>query len=223
VSLLAVALSLCLSLGVGAFTIEVGRVASSRGRAQIAADAAALAAAAESGPYGHGDPELQAANFARANGARLVECLCDRGATAMQVEVAIGDVSAKARAVLDPSLLRPAPAAIDTGGLNPQLAAAVRRLLADASGSVHLVSGYRSRRQQTILWERALNRYGNSETADNWVAPPGASMHERGLAVDLGGDLSLAVALIAREHLPLWRPLPNEPWHFELVGTRGGH
>jgi hypothetical protein len=42
------------------------------------------------------------------------------------------------------------------------------------------------------------------------------------MAVDLGGDLSLAVRLITRMHLPLWRPLPNEPWHFELNGSRGG-
>ncbi|MEA2485709.1 MAG: D-alanyl-D-alanine carboxypeptidase, partial [Actinomycetota bacterium] len=59
------------------------------------------------------------------------------------------------------------------------------------------------------------------EAADDWVAPPGGSMHERGLAVDLGGDLQLAVRIVAQLHLPLWRPLMNEPWHFELIGSRG--
>ena len=48
-------------------------------------------------------------------------------------------------------------------------------------------------------------------------------MHERGVAVDLGGDLQLAASLIARLHLPMWRPLPNEPWHFELAGAAGEH
>ena len=221
-SLLIVALSAVLSLGVGIFSIEVGRVTWDKGRAQTAADAAALAAIAESGPYGRGDPELQARTFASANGARLVRCLCDQGATAMQVTVSLDGVSAEARAVLDPSLLRPASAALDARGLNGQLADAVRRLLADAKGAVRLVSGYRSYSEQAALWERGLNRYGDPETADNWVAPPGGSMHERGLAVDLGGNLNLAVRLISLHHLPLWRPLPNEPWHFELIGSRGG-
>jgi hypothetical protein len=45
-------------------------------------------------------------------------------------------------------------------------------------------------------------------------------MHERGLAVDLGGDLALAADLIDELALPLWRPLANEPWHFELRGAR---
>ena len=45
-------------------------------------------------------------------------------------------------------------------------------------------------------------------------------MHERGLAVDLAGDLDLAIEIIGRLDLPLHRPLPNEPWHFELLGSR---
>jgi hypothetical protein len=45
-------------------------------------------------------------------------------------------------------------------------------------------------------------------------------MHERGLAVDLGGDTGLAARLVADLGLSLYRPLPHEPWHFELVGTR---
>jgi hypothetical protein len=216
-----ISLSLLLSVGAGVFTLDVGRVAWEKARAQTAADAAALAASAESGPYGHGEPELQARTFAWVNGARLIECLCDRGATAMQVKVSVGAISAEARAVLDPSLLRPASAAVDARGLNPQLATAVRKLLDASHGAVRLVSGYRSEVQQTALWDQALVRYGSAAAADDWVAPPGASMHERGLAVDLGGDLQLAASLIARLHLPMWRPLPNEPWHFELVGSRG--
>jgi uncharacterized membrane protein len=215
-----VALSLLLSMAVGGLTVDLGRIAWNRGRAQTAADAAALAAAAESGPYGHDQPTEQARIFAAANGARLVDCLCDRGATAMQVKVSVGATSAEARAVLDPSLLRPVSSVVDAEGLNPRLAAAVRRLLQAAHGHVRLVSGYRSPTQQAALWEQALNRYGSADVADNWVAPPGASMHERGVAVDLGGDLQLAASLAARLHLPLWRPLANEPWHFELVGSR---
>ena len=77
-----------------------------------------------------------------------------------------------------------------------------------------------SRAEQRILWKAALERYGSPDRADDWVARPGTSMHERGLAVDLGGDLSVAVALVDELRLPLRRPLENEPWHFELEGAR---
>lgn len=79
-----------------------------RARAQAAADAAALSAAWESVPGAAAQPHEQAAAFARANGAEVVECLCDPGATAMQVTVRLGDAEARARAVFDPELLRPA-------------------------------------------------------------------------------------------------------------------
>lgn len=220
-SLMVVCLSALLTLSCALFTIDVGRVTWERARAQTAADAAALAAAAESGPYGTGQPQLQAQRFASANGARVVACLCQPGATAMQVKVSLDRVSAQARAVLDPSLLRPGSVAFDGHGLQPQLAAAVRTLVSAAHGAVRLVSGFRSQAAQSILWERALERYGGPEAAREWVARPGASMHERGLAVDLGGDLARAERLIRQHHLPLWRPLLNEPWHFELIGSRG--
>ncbi len=74
--------------------------------------------------------------------------------------------------------------------------------------------------EQAMLWADALRRYGTAEVADDWVAPPGHSMHERGLAVDLAGDMSLAVRLIDELGLPLWRPMQHEPWHFELLGSR---
>jgi D-alanyl-D-alanine dipeptidase len=95
------------------------------------------------------------------------------------------------------------------------------RLLRAAGGRVLLVSGYRSGEHQRRLWEQALQRHGDAHAARKWVAPPGRSMHERGLAVDLGGDLGLAVRLVKRMGLPLHRPLPHEPWHFELEGSRG--
>ncbi|HVL65240.1 MAG TPA: D-alanyl-D-alanine carboxypeptidase family protein [Actinomycetota bacterium] len=106
-------------------------------------------------------------------------------------------------------------------GLHPTLSAAVQQLIAASGGRVWLVSGYRSTAHQQLLWQAALARYGSAEAADNWVAPPGSSNHERGLAVDLGGDLEYAAALAARLKLPLWRPMSWEPWHFELIGSRG--
>jgi hypothetical protein len=221
VTVVVIALSALLTLSCAIFAVDVGSVTWQRARAQIAADAAALAAAAESGPYGTGEPKVQAQRFASANGARLVECLCDQGATAMQVKVTLDDVSAQARAVLDPSFVRPVSLAFQDRGLHPELAGAIRRLLKAAHGTVRVVSGFRTRQTQAGLWERALQHYGDPDAANDWVAPPGASMHERGMAVDLGGNLRLAMDLIQELELPMWRPLPNEPWHFELLGSRG--
>ncbi len=218
VGCLSVLLAAVLSIG----AIATARSAGDKARAQLAADAAALAAIAESGPYGGRDPEVAAAEYARLNGARLVSCACPRGATAMQVEVAVGDVLARARAVIEPELLEPETGLLAGSGMHPLLRAAVEQLVARSRGRVHVVSGYRSPEEQQILWTNALQRYGSAEVADNWVAPPGHSMHERGLAVDLGGDLDLAAQLVADLDLPLHRPLANEPWHFELVSTSTG-
>ena len=218
-TVIAGALGVALSVLFAGFLGQLGTAAALRTRAQAAADGAALAAVAESGPYGSGTPEKIAELYARLNGASLVECRCVSGATAVQVEVEIDDVSARARAVIDPEAL--APAALGSSdGLDPRLAAAVARLIAASEGRIALSSGARSSAEQARLWQEALAKYGSAEAADDWVAPPGHSMHERGLAVDLSGDLSLAVDLIERLGLPLWRPMQHEPWHFELVGSR---
>ena len=125
----------------------------------------------------------------------------------------------------------PAPISVQTAtiavpassitGLHPALEEAVGRLLSASGGRVYLVSGFRDHQRQYELWVQALQRYGDPEIADNWVAPPGSSYHERGLAVDLGGDLALAARLVQQLGLPLWRPMSWEPWHFELSGSRG--
>ena len=215
-TLLLGAMGVILTLLLSGFLADLATASTLRVRAQLAADAAALAAVAESGPYGDGEHERAAARFAVANRARLVECLCEPGATAVQVRVAIRDVVADARATFDPDMLMPGTY---TGeGLHPLLQTSLERLLAASEGAVTLVSGRRTTRRQAELWAAAVSRYGDPEIADDWVARPGASMHERGLAVDLGGDLSLAARLVEQLELPLHRPLPYEPHHFELRG-----
>lgn len=209
-------LGVMLTFLLGAFVADLAGASALRTRAQLAADAAALAAVAESGPYGDGEHERTAARFAAANGARLLECLCEPAATAIQVRVAVADVVADARATFDPAMVVPATAHAGVG-LHPSLATAVDRLLAAADGTVTLVSGRRSTAHQAQLWADALVRYGDPELADDWVARPGTSMHEKGLAVDLGGDLDLAARLVQQLGLPLHRPLAHEPHHFELL------
>jgi hypothetical protein len=205
-------------MGLAAYNVALGDRSALRGRAQLAADSAALAAIAESTLYGSGDMTGQARAFAIANGAELLDCMCDPGATAVQVTVSIDGVNAQARAVLDPALMMPVSSAFDTRGLDSVLEAAVQELIAASRGRLRVVSGWRSYDEQLALWRAALERYGDPEIADDWVARPGTSMHERGLAVDLGGDFDLALDLIDDLGLPLVRTLPNEPWHFEVVG-----
>jgi D-alanyl-D-alanine carboxypeptidase len=152
------------------------------------------------------------------------------GAALQQVARRIERVAPKARLarLLPQAFVVATEEALTTGtpspiaaGLHPLLAEAVGRLVAAAGGRVWVVSGYRSYAHQYQLWISALRRYRDPEVADNWVAHPGNSMHEHGLAVDLGGDLRLAAKLINELQLPLWRPMNWEPWHFELVGSRG--
>lgn len=93
--------------------VDIGIFFIVRARAQTAADAAALAAAAELIPGSTSDPAAQARRFASANGARLVHCHCRRGLRAAEVEVAMTarffmvyesarkDIPARARAGID--------------------------------------------------------------------------------------------------------------------------
>jgi hypothetical protein len=225
VTLISCGISCLLALLTAGFAVQLSHVSALRSRAQTAADSAALAAVAESFPYGRGLHKKAARSYAHANGAELLECLCQAGETAAQVRVEVEGVIAEARAVLDPKAIVPAPVSADASAmdhLHPSLDSAVRRLIQAAAGRLRVVSGYRSTARQTELWDQALARYGSAEAADDWVARPGTSMHERGLAVDLAGDLDLADELIGRLGLPLHRPLPNEPWHFELLGGRAG-
>lgn len=218
-TILAAAMSILLTTTLSIFIADAGRASQRRAHAQTAADAAALAALAEQLPFGTNSPEVLADRYARANGAELIGCVCRAGSYRIEVEVAYEGLRARAAAALDPSLLRVASAA-PADGLHPQVAAALDSLLAASGGRVYLVSGYRSTERQAELWAEALARYGSAEAARRWVAPPGSSMHEAGLAIDLGGDLEYAAQLVTELGLPLYRPLDHEPWHFELAGSR---
>lgn len=202
-----------LSMSFAAFVSTIGEIGVDRARAQTAADAAALAAAAETAPYGSLRPEDAARSLARRNGAQLTACRCRPGGRWAEVTVELGGIPATARAEIDVARVGRAPA---VDGLHPRLARAVERLLAASRGRVWVTSGGRTRAEQEALWAAAVARYGDAEVADDWVARPGTSAHERGLAVDLGGDLTVAVRLVDELRLPLHRPMSWEPWHFEL-------
>jgi secretion/DNA translocation related TadE-like protein len=103
----AIVITLVCTMGVA----DVGRVLIERSKAEMAADAAALAAAQDLA-LAAGDPAADAAAFADRNGARLVSCSCAPGSFDAFVTVTRSfdglllvsgtlDIHASARAVVD--------------------------------------------------------------------------------------------------------------------------
>ena len=96
---------------------------------------------------------------------------------------------------------------------------ALRKMIDESGGRIWINSGYRSVERQTQLWQNELAKYGGNEAeARKWVAPPGHSNHNFGLAADLGGDLALAHQLAPQFGLTF--PMSWEAWHIEPVYAR---
>ena len=108
-------------------------------------------------------------------------------------------------------------------------------------GAIVPVSGYRPRAEQQAIWEDALAEHGKAFT-ETYVARPGCSEHQTGLAIDLGengpevdflcpafpdsgpcGALRRRAADFGfvlrypkgKENVP---GIGYEPWHFRYVG-----
>lgn len=110
-----------------------------------------------------------------------------------------------------------------------------------AGGRITAVSGCRSKAEQTAIWEETLKREGQSFT-EKYVARPGCSEHETGLAIDLAGTapsidyirpnlprngaLAPFHSMAARFGFILRYPegkedithIGYEPWHYRYVG-----
>lgn len=110
------------------------------------------------------------------------------------------------------------PGTADSSGAAADFTARMNALIAASGGRIRIVSHTRSHAQQQALWNDALKKYGSPEAARKWVAPPGHSNHERGLAVDLGGDIALAHKLAPQFGLEF--PMAWEDWHAEPAGLR---
>ena len=57
---------------------------------------------------------------------------------------------------------------------------------ADIGVTLKAVSGYRSYQRQATIYQNKLDRVGTRQKADQFVARPGASEHQLGLAMDVG-------------------------------------
>lgn len=187
VVIMAAAMGAALLLG------ALGSRAIAEARAQTGADAAALAGAAEG-------PEA-AAELARVNGSTAGDVEGTVGDATVTVRVQGADAVARAQA--------PPPPTAGVDGLTPAMTAAVARAGALLGLPVPITSGWRSPAQQAALWaNRHLNPYP--------VAPPGTSMHERGLAIDVPRTFVATLRTVAAAS-GLCQPLPSsDPVHFEL-------
>lgn len=103
--------------------------------------------------------------------------------------------------------------------MDPDFESRANALIAASDGAIWIESGDRDTATQQRLWDAAVAEYGE-EDARNWVAPPGYSFHEKGQAIDFGGDMDL-LAKLAPQY-GLWQPMSWELWHWEPIGSRNG-
>lgn len=111
-----------------------------------------------------------------------------------------------------------------------------------AQGHIVPVSGWRSHKEQQAIWDDTLAREGEAFTR-TYVAVPGCSEHETGLAIDLAqaaetidfirpelpyngicGDFRRAASRYGfveryRAHKTNLTGIGAEPWHFRYVGV----
>ena len=185
-----VALQLWLIAAVVVALALLGQRSLTRARAQVVADAVALAAANGGDAAALVPP---GASVARA----------DRDG-AVDVVVSVNDVAAAGRAQ------RPARGA--TAGLDPRLVAAIGLAEGLLGEPVPIVSGLRTRAEQERLW---ANRHTNPYP----VAEPGTSLHERGLAIDVPLTFAPRLAAVGPT-IGLCQPLPaSDPVHFVLCAA----
>lgn len=106
---------------------------------------------------------------------------------------------------------------------NPRLALRFINMCADMpphlQGHVQVASGYRSYARQGQLFAQAVRKYGSPAAARKWVAPPGKSMHNHGLAFDLHYKSAAARHWVHRNahRYKLHFRMSHENWHIEPV------
>jgi hypothetical protein len=177
---------------------RVGGATTARAGARNAADAAALAGAAAG--------RSAAEDLAKENGAELLSYREIGDDTEVRVRLGLAEATGRARRTGD----RDGGAGTGpTKGLAPAMRAALARAEQLLGQPVPVTSGYRSTAEQAVLYaNRAANPYP--------VAAPGASMHEKGLAIDVAADFVPRLLEIA-PRAGLCHPYPaDDPIHFEV-------
>jgi muramidase (phage lysozyme) len=86
---------------------------------------------------------------------------------------------------------------------------------------IKLYSGYRSNERQAELFRDAVAKYGSEEAARKYVAPPGKSKHNHGLAADLkySSDAAKKWAHQNASDFGLHFRMKHEDWHIEPINA----
>jgi len=102
--------------------------------------------------------------------------------------------------------------------LQEDFAGRLNQMIAASEGRITINSGYRSEERQAELFAAAVQKYGSEAAARKWVAPPGKSNHNHGLAADLGysGDGEQWAHKNAANFGLNFR-MSHEPWHIEML------
>ena len=129
--------------------------------------------------------------------------------------------------------------------MRSEAAAALEELFAaakdEAGLTLYAASGYRSYGTQSAIFERKIKNTGSREKAQRLVAPPGASEHQLGLAMDLKAtptsNLSASFAKTKQgqwvaenahrfgfiiRYKAEWKSMTGynyEPWHIRYIGV----
>ena len=110
-----------------------------------------------------------------------------------------------------------ANSSVDLGGLNSSMKERVKAMAAEykqlTGKKIQINSGYRSPEKQAALYKKI---------GPPKAAPPGRSLHEKGLAIDVNssdGNSLEKMGLLAKYGFV--RPMSYEPWHIQPVGARG--
>jgi D-alanyl-D-alanine carboxypeptidase len=108
--------------------------------------------------------------------------------------------------------------------LDPELRAAVQQaeqaMKADGI-PMQVTTGWRSKKYQQELLDKAIRQYGSREKALKFVADPNDSHHVTGHAVDIGPTDADDWLIRKGKRFGLCQTLSNEMWHFELVTSPG--
>lgn len=109
-------------------------------------------------------------------------------------------------------------------GMDSEFSRRLQSLITASAGRVGVGSGYRSVEEQAALWNDAVRTYGSEDAARNYVAPPGSSNHNHGVAADLwyADDNAIEWAHANASRYGLLFPMSWENWHIEPIGVRDG-
>ncbi len=194
-------------------------------RSKVAELQARLAEADELAGLPESEMGITGLRVAKETAAALHEELAQANAALAAMEASLGQIPSIT--ITPPSAPSAAAPLANVAGLNSAFESSLSALAAAAREAGHEIkvnSGFRTIERQAELFAAAVRKYGSEAEARRWVAPPGRSNHNVGLAADLGFGSDAARQWVHDNaaQFGLQFPLSNEDWHIESMGPDGG-